>query len=174
MPTPANRDPRAGRPTAAGTQEQTAFRPRVEGDGRASPAATDARGLGDLVRELRDEATQLIRQEVALAKAEMREKVGIFQKNMTAMAVGTGLLLAAVLLLAWAVNMALTALLEGVVGVEVAVWLSPLVLAVLAGLVGLGMIRRAASALREEGVAPHETIETLKEDKRWAERKVKS
>jgi hypothetical protein len=159
-----------------------AERPRLErtervryepGTGAGAPAQ-DARSVGDLVKELAAEGRTLVRDEIALAKTELSEKAGVFQRNLASIAIGAALLLAAVLLLVEAVNRGLTVLLEGWVGLETAVWLAPLVLALLIGMIGWSMLRKGAGAIRTEGVTPHQTVETLKEDKRWAERKVKS
>lgn len=159
-----------------------ADRPRLErtervryepGTGARAPVQ-DSRSIGDLVKELAAEGRTLVRDEIALAKTEFSEKAGVFQRNLVSIAIGAALLLAAVLLVVEAVNRGLTVLLEGWVGLETAVWLAPLVLALLIGTIGWSMLRKGAAAIRREGVKPHQTVESLKEDKRWAERKVKS
>ena len=42
---------------------------------RKKPQDTENRSLTELIKELRDESSHLLRQEVALAKTEMSEKV---------------------------------------------------------------------------------------------------
>jgi len=134
-------------------------------------AADGERSIGDLLRELSSEGADLVRQEVALAKAEMDEKLSVFQRNMVSIAMGAAILLAGMLAALWAVNRGLTALLTLFVPVEVAIWLSPLILAVALGMIGSGMIQKGKTAIAREGITPHHTKETLQDDKRWAQRK---
>ena len=136
--------------------------------------AADDRSVVDLVRELAQEGSTLVREEVALAKAEMREKLSVYERNAAAIAVGAGLLLAALLLAVAALNRGLTALLELAVGVGVAVWLAPLLLAGVTFAVGYGMVRRGIAGIGDEGLAPKRTIASVREDKEWVQRKVAS
>lgn len=133
----------------------------------------DGRSVPELIRELSSEGADLVRQEVALAKAEMNEKMAVFQRSMVSMAMGGAFMLAALLTGLWAVNRGLTALLTQVMGLEVAVWLSPLILTVVLAAVGWGMIQKGKSAMSDEGLAPKKTQATLREDKRWAQRKAR-
>jgi hypothetical protein len=127
-----------------------------------------------LLRSLTAEGRELLSLEVALAKAEMREKLGVYEKNGVALAIGGGLLLAALLLGAWTVNMALTALLDTFLPLGVAVWLAPLTLTLILGGIGLSKVKGGLAGIKAESPVPHKTIQTLKDDKRWAERKVHS
>jgi hypothetical protein len=136
--------------------------------------ASDERSIPDLLRELSREAGNLVRGEAELAKAEVREKVDVYRRNVAGIAIGGALLLASLLLLVAAINNGLTALLEGMVGLETAVWLAPLVLAALVALIGYTMLKGAVARVKAEGLKPHDTVATLKEDVRWIERKVKS
>jgi hypothetical protein len=60
------------------------------------------------------------------------------------------------------------------VSLEVAVWLAPLVLTVFLAVIGWSMINGGVQRIKKESLTPHKTIDTLKEDKRFVERKVKS
>lgn len=144
------------------------------GPGAGGEAPADERSVGALLKELGREGSMLVREEVALAKAEMREKVAAYERNAAAIAIGGGLLLAALLLGAEALTRGLTVILEAAFGLDIAVWLAPLVLAVLLFAIGMGMVKKGAAAIRHEGVVPHRTMETIKEDKEWVERKVRS
>ena len=158
------------------TRPGNATEPTVEPEGRTdgrTAAVRDGRSVTELLRELSTEGADLVRQEVALAKAEMTEKRAIFQRNLVSIAMGGAFLLAALLTGLWAVNRGLTALLGQFMGLEIAVWLSPLILTVVLGAVGWGMIQKGKSTLSEEGLTPQKTKATLKEDKRWAQRKVR-
>lgn len=136
------------------------------------PASTD-RSLGDLVRDLADKSGRLVREEVALAKAEMREKADLFAKNARKMVIGAALLVVALLVLMVAINRGLTALLVQFMPPGIAAWLSPLILAVVLALIGRGMLKNAGSTIKEEGVTPTRSIESLREDKAWIKQTVK-
>lgn len=47
-------------------------------------------------------------------------------------------------------------------------WLSALLVGIVVALVGYFLVRRGLDALKQEDLAPQETMETLKEDKEWA------
>ena len=127
-----------------------------------------------LLRELTRDGRELMSLEMELAKTEVREKVDVYQRSSLALGIGGGLLLAALLLGAWTANMALTALLSTIMAVEIAVWLAPLLLTITLGAIGWSRVQNGLEAMRHEGLKPTKTIETLKEGKRWAERKVHS
>lgn len=141
-------------------------------DGRRS-RPVDGRSVPDLLRELSSEGADLVRQEVALAKTEMSEKLDLFQRNMISMVVGGTFLLAALLFGLWAVNTGVTALLTLFVAVEVAVWLSPLILAIALAAIGWGMIQKGKQAISREGLTPQRTMDSLEDDKRWAQSKAR-
>lgn len=146
------------------TPTATPDRERGRGDGRS---------VIDLVRELSHEGTDLVRQEVELAKAELNEKLDTFQSNLVTIAVGSAFLVAALLYGLWAVNSGITLVLARFMDAQTAIWLAPLLLAAALGLIGWGMIAAAKSAIRREGVIPHATKETLEEDARWARSKAR-
>jgi len=135
---------------------------------RFAEEARDDRSLGALVKELSDEGQQLFRQEVQLAKAELGEKLEVYRDNVARLAIGGALVGAAALVLLFAVNRGLTILLATFMSLEVAVWVAPLLLAIVFGLVGRGMIGGARRALRQEGLKPQHTIASLRAEKQWA------
>ncbi len=147
--------------------------PSVPWNGGAA-AHTEERSLGELVRELAREGSTLFRQEAELARTEMREKMGVYERNAAAIGIGVVLLVGTLMLLVMAVNRAVTVLLEGAVGVETAVWLAPLIMAAVLGLVGWSALQKGIGAIRREGLTPRMTMDTLREEKRRVERKVKS
>lgn len=140
---------------------------------RSDAAIRDDRSVGDLLKDFTHDASNLIRQEVNLAKAEMSEKISIFQKNIASIAIGAALLLAATLLVIAAINRGLTALFTAWFGWDIAVWLAPLVLALFFGLIGFGLIGSGKSSIRREGITPHQTADTLQDDKRWVQGRLK-
>jgi hypothetical protein len=140
---------------------------------RGDAVARDERSIGDLLKDFTHDASNLIRQEVNLAKVEMSEKIAIFQRNIASIAIGAALLLVATLLVIAAINRGLTALFTAWFGWDVAVWLAPIVLALLFGLIGFGLIGSGKSSIRREGITPHQTVDTLHDDKRWVQSRMK-
>lgn len=153
------------------TAERTAWtEPRLD----PSEHERNGRSIGSLLRTLSTQSSTLVREEVALARAEFGEKLDTYRSGMIRLAIGTGLLLAGVLLLMAAVNRGLTTILTEQLGLDIAVWLSPLILGVVVSLIAWALFTSAMKNMKREGVVPHQTIETLREDKDWAERRVRA
>jgi hypothetical protein len=136
---------------------------------------TEHRPLTELVRELRDETTDLVRNEVRLAKIEISEKVSRIGRNSVYTMIGGALAAASlvVLLLAGAAG-AYVALVEFAdVSHETAGWLGPLTVGLLGALIGYLFIHKGIHAITSEPVVPERTSESLREDKEWLERKVR-
>ena len=133
----------------------------------------DDRSLGQILRDLREETTQLLRQEVDLAKTEMSEKMSKLGSNMGSVATGGAVLFAGALVLLAALTLGLIALFSQFMDRDVAMWLAPLLVGgVLAG-IGYGMVKKALQALKQEGIAPKRTTQSLKENKEWLTAKMK-
>src|SRR3954465_1904110 len=96
------------------------------------PPSSD-NSLASLIRELRDESTTLLRQEVALAKTEMTEKATVLGRNATYLAVG-GLVAYAglVFILLSLTELLSVALVKVGLSTTVASWLAP-------GIIGLAI-----------------------------------
>lgn len=133
----------------------------------------DDRSLGQILRDLREETTQLLRQEVDLAKTEMSEKMSRLGSNMGSVATGGAVLFAGALVLLAALTLGLIALFSQFMDRDVAMWLAPLLVGgILAG-VGYSMVKKALHALKQEGIAPQRTTQSLKENKEWLTAKMK-
>ncbi|HEX8228460.1 MAG TPA: phage holin family protein [Chloroflexia bacterium] len=126
----------------------------------------DDRSLGELFADLAKESSVLVRQEVALAKAEMTQKAGQVGKDIGFLAVGGLVLYAGLLAIIAAIIIVL-----GTIGVPW--WLAALVVGVLVVGVGYFLVQRGLQALKTENLAPKQTIETLKEDAEWAKEQVR-
>jgi hypothetical protein len=137
---------------------------RISEDGGAR--AEQGRSLTDLIRDLRDETTTLMRQEFALAKTELTEKTSRVSRNLGYLAIGGAVAYAGALLLVMGVAAGLYVMLVAMgLSHEAAGWLAPLIVGgALAG-VGYSMIQKAIATLRHESFVPERTIESLKEDK---------
>jgi hypothetical protein len=125
------------------------------------PSTHDDRSLGELFSELSRETTTLVRQEVDLAKTELTHKASEVGKDVGFLAAGGMVLYAGFLTLVAMLVIALAQL-------GVTWWLSALIVGVVVLLVGAMLVRTGLAALREEGMVPKQTIETLQEDAQWA------
>jgi xanthine/uracil permease len=135
-------------------------------------AVREERSIGQLLKDLRDDTTTLLRQEVELAKAEMTEKASRAGRNVGALAVGGAVaFLGAIALLAFVVT-GLTSLFSQFMSPGIAVWLAPLIVGVVLALVGYSMIKKALETLKRESVAPTKTTQSLQENKEWLKSKV--
>lgn len=143
-------------------------------DDRGVVPRSEERSVRVLLRELRDEAELLVRKEVQLATTEMNEKVGIFQRNVITLLAGGAVLIAALLVLATAINRGLTVLFQGFMPLETAVWLAPVVFGVALVIIGIALVMKARRAIERESLVPHRTIESFERSQQWAERKVQS
>ncbi len=129
--------------------------------------------IGDLLRQLRDDTTSLVREEVALARTEIGEKLSRTGRNTAYLAVG-GLVASSALLL---ILMALGHLLAGLFMREgmdpgIAAFCGFLIVAIIAGGAAAMMISKALKALANESVIPERTARSLQEDKQWAQSKM--
>lgn len=131
------------------------------------------RSIPELIKRLRDETTTLFRQEVALAKVEMSEKVSRVSRNGIYLAIG-GLVAYAglVFLLQGLSRLILVGLIEAGVSEGVAVWVAPMIVGVVVGAIGYGFIQKAISTLKREGVKPEKTVQSLQENKEWVKQKM--
>jgi MFS family permease len=119
------------------------------------------RPIGDLVKQLAEQTSTLVRQEVDLAKAELSQKARIAGQ-------GAGLIGAAAvigLLAAGALTAFLVMLLDG----ALANWLSALIVAIVfAAIAGILALQGRNRIQRATPPAPEQTVETVKEDVAWA------
>ena len=124
-------------------------------------ATTDDRSVGDLLKELSEQTSTLVRQELDLAKAEMSEK-GKQAGLGAGMFGGAGLfgLLALI---------ALTACLVMALDRAMVDWLAALVVAAAYAAIAGALALQGRNKVREAAPAvPEQTRDTLKEDVEWA------
>lgn len=126
---------------------------------------SDERSLGELIAELSRETSALVRHEIELAKTEMSEKAQELAKNVGLLVVGGAVVYAALLFVLAALAIGLAEF--------VSPWLSVLIVGVVVGLIGYFLVQKGLGALRQTNLVPQKTIETLKEDKQWAQQQVK-
>lgn len=133
----------------------------------------DDRSLGQILRDLRDETSTLLRQEVDLAKTEMSEKAATVGSNLGSVAVGGAVAFAGALTLLAALTLGLISLMSEFMSRDVAMWLAPLLVGLVLAIVGYSLIKKALQALKQEGLAPKRTTQSLKENKEWLTSKMK-
>ena len=122
------------------------------------------RSLGELFSELASETGTLVRQEVALAQAEITHKATKAGKNIAYLVVGGAVGYVAVL----AVTAAVILLLASVIPA----WLSALLVGLAIGGGAYFMVTSALAELKKSDHMPRETMETLKEDAKWLKKEV--
>ncbi|WP_336321838.1 phage holin family protein [Streptomyces lavendofoliae] len=124
------------------------------------PAAAQDTSIGDLISDISTDLSQLVRDEIELAKAEIKEETTKAGKAM-GMLGGAGYAGHLVLLLgSFTVIFALGNVMD-------IAWAALIVTAVWA-VVGAVLYTTGRKRLRTVNLKPEQTMETLKEDARWA------
>jgi hypothetical protein len=129
--------------------------------------------IGALLAELRDESTTLLRQEVALAKAELRESASEIGRHSAKVATGGAVAYAGAIVLLIGVG-ALTGRGLAAMGMspDVAQWLGFVIVGAIVALIGWSMLAKAKRALHATSLAPRETLDSLKDNRQWAREKI--
>jgi hypothetical protein len=136
-------------------------------------ATHETRTIGTLLRELFDEARELLRQEIALAKTEAGEKASILGRNVAFIAAGGFVAFAGFIfilaglsvLVAWGLRSA------GLSG-ETAMWLGPMIVGLVVAMVGYVLVNKGLKKLKDGSLKPERTIRSVKEDKEWTQQKL--
>ena len=123
------------------------------------------RPLGDLFGDLATEMSNLVRQEVALAKVEVTQKAKYVGRNVGYLVVGGAVAYAALLAILAAIIMLLARVMPH--------WGATLIVGVVVGAIGWMLIGKAMMALRQADLTPREIVETLKEDATWMKQQIK-
>lgn len=126
-----------------------------------------------LLRDLRDETTTLLRQEVALAKSEMKGNVSRMGSHAAQIAIGGFVAYAGVIVLLIGIGHLLGALLiRAGLDEQVAQWLAPSIVGLIVAIIGWMMLTKAKNAMAHDDLAPKQTIDSLRENKEWAQSKL--
>jgi hypothetical protein len=125
------------------------------------------RSLGELLKQLSQETTRLVHQELELAKAELTHK-GKQAGAGAGMFGGAGALgLAALGALTACFILALNAVMPA--------WLAALIVAVVYGIIAFVLVKQGQAKIKTAGPpVPTQTIETVKEDVEWAKTQTRS
>jgi uncharacterized membrane protein YqjE len=133
------------------------------GDSVATPESTRGAepSLGELFKRLSTDTSELIRQEMNLVKVEMREVGTTAARDATKIGVAAGLALAGVLALGAFAVVALGDLFGNY-------WLSALIVGVALLAVGSYLAKNAVNDIKQRGLTPQQTMQTLRDDASWA------
>ena len=125
---------------------------------------SDERSIGDLFSELAGETSTLIRQEVALAQAEMTQKAVKAGKDVGFLAVGGIIVYVGFLAIVAAIIIALAHFIP--------LWLSCLLIGIIIGVIGAIMVFTGYNDLKKIDPVPEQTVETIKEDAKWLKEQI--
>jgi uncharacterized membrane protein YqjE len=128
-----------------------------------APSKQD-KSVGELFSDLTREMSTLVCQEVQLAKTEMTHKAASLGKNL-------GFIIVAAIFSLLALQ-ALTAAAILALALVVDAWLAALIVGGVLLLVAGVLVMVALKAIKKEGVAPTQTVETLQDDVRWAKEQI--
>jgi hypothetical protein len=140
---------------------------RANGRARTSMTSVREPSIGELFSQLSSDASRLIQQEMALAKAEVRETTSMLARDTAKFGA------AAVLGLLG--GMAATAfLIVGLGAVLDNYWASALLVTIVYLAVAGFLAKSAMNEIKARGVKPTETLATLREDADWAKREAQA
>lgn len=123
------------------------------------------RPLGDLFGDLATDMSNLVRQEVTLAKLEITQKAKYVGRNIGYLVIGGAVAYAALLAIIAGIIMLLAKV--------VPEWGSALIVGAVVGGIGWVLVGKAMVALQQADLTPRETVETLKEDATWMKQQIK-
>ncbi len=115
--------------------------------------------VGELIGEVASQSASLVRDEVALAKRELQQKLRTVQSAATVVAIGTVTALIAALALCAAVIIALAE--------YVGPWQSALIVGLILGMIAGVILLIGVNRFKRTNLRPEQTMETLEENKAW-------
>ena len=134
----------------------------------------DDRSLGELFSELATETSTLVRQEVALAQAEITRKATAIGTQIGYLVIGGAIALLATLSLLAALIIGLGQLISNLANINAmtGTWISALLVGLIIGGISAYLVTSALKKLRETNFTPQQTVDTLKEDAQWLKNQV--
>jgi hypothetical protein len=124
--------------------------------------------IGGLVGGILTDLRELVREEIALARVEVRETAG--RAKLAAASLG-----AAVVALAFGATFLLIAIAVGIADLfSWPVWAGFLVVALLLSIMGAAMFAAGRRRLRTVNPMPEQTVQTLKENSEWIAKRLSS
>jgi uncharacterized membrane protein YqjE len=125
------------------------------------PEPREEAPIGDLLRRFGEDAGALVRDELALAKLELRESVSVVARDIARLAVAGAVALVGTLSLTAFLIIGLGDLLNNY-------WLSSLIVTIVLLTIAAVLGKGALAHLKRNRLAPEETVRSLEEDKEWA------
>ena len=119
----------------------------------------DERSLGDLFSELAAETGTLVRQEVALAQAEISGKATRVGKQVGYLAIGGAIGYSAMLAIMAGIIIGLSNFIPA--------WAAALLVGAVVGATSFFLISSAIERLKNTNLKPEESVESIKEDAQW-------
>lgn len=169
---------RTTKPTTERTTDLTARKRSMDSisrrDGRTVPAHGNGHGgngltqhesVGELFKRLSADSTHLMRQEINLAKAELKESSARVGTAASRLGVAVGIAIPGLLALTAFLVIGLGDLMDNY-------WASALIVAVVLLATAAVMAKRAIANLKEGSIGFPETAGTLREDAQWAKHEV--
>jgi glycerol uptake facilitator-like aquaporin len=129
----------------------------------------DDRSLGTLVADLTRESTTLVQQEMALARAEVSEKVSQIGTALASLIIGGLVLFAGLLKL-------LDAAIYGVGELfppDLGPWLAALIVGAIVAIIGVVMVQKGRRNLQPHHLVPQRTVDSLQHDKEFAKEQLR-
>ena len=134
------------------------MQPRTEMDRRVDMNMS-RESIGELLGQLANNSAALVRDEIALARQEMGEKVNSFRSGVVTVAIGAAVGLVAVLTLTAAAVIGLAHVIDA--------GYAALIIGGVFAIVGGIMVFTGLNRLKQTSLKPEKTIKTLEEDKEW-------
>lgn len=123
------------------------------------------RSLGELLSELSQETETLVREEIALAKAELSQKASQAGRDVGFLAAGGAVAYAGFLAL-------IAALILGLGQLGLTWWVSALFVGIVIAAIGGYLVWKGIDDLRQGSVMPQETIKSVQEDVTWTKQQI--
>ena len=129
--------------------------------------------MADLLKQLRDDTTSLVRGEIALAKTELSEKASKLSRNVAFLIGGALLGYAALTPLLFGIGFLLRDLFVSMGwSAGLSAFLGLLIVALITGGVSAALVLNALNSLKKETLVPRKTIESLNDDKEMIKNKL--
>jgi len=131
--------------------------------------------IADLLRMLRDDTTSLVREEVALAKTELGEKFSKASRNLGFLAVGAFVASSALMMILISLGYLVSEVfIRRDLSPTMSYFLGFLSVALVVGIFSAMQISKSLKSLGMLSMTPRKTVQSLREDKQWAQEKLSS
>jgi uncharacterized membrane protein YqjE len=125
----------------------------------------NGRSVPEVLQDIVGNIQEIIRSEVRLAKAEVKEEASKSAPPLKMIVVGVAIGFYALGFLIFTLVMGLATV--------VATWLAALIVGAVLGLIALVLITTASNRLKHVNKVPERTIESMKENVQWAKNQIK-